>query len=88
MPENSAPAPAPRPTHSLAVSPVIAPAASVDGFVKQFLQNLNFDQGVALSASHVNDRYLALAIAEPARRPTTSAPAVRTIQTTSVTSES
>ena len=48
-------------THPLALAPVIAPPTSVDGFVKQFLQNLNFDQGVALSASDLNDRYLALA---------------------------
>ncbi len=39
----------------------MAPPASVDGFVKQFLHHLNFDQGVTLSASDVNDRYLALA---------------------------
>ncbi len=57
---SSAPAPL-SPTHSLALAPVIAPTASVDGFVKQFLHNLNFNQGVALSTSHVNDRYLALA---------------------------
>jgi starch phosphorylase len=50
-----------RPTHPLAIAPVVAPAASVDGFAKQFLQNLNFDQGVTLSTSDVNDQYLALA---------------------------
>jgi len=50
-----------RPTHPLALAPVVAPAASVDGFAKQFLQNLNFDQGVTLSNSDVNDQYLALA---------------------------
>lgn len=50
-----------RATHPLAIAPVIAPSASVDGFVKQFLANLNFDQGVALSASDANDQYLALA---------------------------
>lgn len=62
MPENASDAAsALRATHPLAVAPVIAPPASVDGFVKQFLQNLNFDLGVALSASDVNDRYLALA---------------------------
>ncbi|MFT4307511.1 MAG: glycogen/starch/alpha-glucan phosphorylase [Microbacterium sp.] len=55
------PSSAPRPTHPLAIAPVVAPPASVDGFVKQFLQNLNFGQGVALSASETNDRYLALA---------------------------
>lgn len=62
MPENTSDtASVLRATHPLAISPVVAPPASVDGFVKQFLQNLNFDQGVALSASDVNDRYLALA---------------------------
>ncbi len=50
-----------RPTHPLALAPVMAPPASVDGFVKQFLANLNFDQGVSLSASDTNDQYLALA---------------------------
>jgi len=50
-----------RPTHPLALAPVISPPASVDGFVKQFLANLNFDQGVSLSASDANDQYLALA---------------------------
>lgn len=50
-----------RPTHPLALAPVMAPPASVDGFVKQFLANLNFDQGVSLSASEANDQYLALA---------------------------
>ncbi|QPE05965.1 glycogen/starch/alpha-glucan phosphorylase [Microbacterium schleiferi] len=40
---------------------MISPPASVDGFVKQFLANLNFDQGVSLSASDANDQYLALA---------------------------
>ncbi|WP_243075294.1 glycogen/starch/alpha-glucan phosphorylase [Microbacterium sp. SS28] len=38
-----------------------SPPASVDGFVKQFLQNLNFDIGVSLSESSKNDQYLALA---------------------------
>ena len=50
-----------RPTHPLALAPVIAPPASVDGFVKQVLAKLNFDQGVSLSASDANDQYLALA---------------------------
>ncbi|MEU1973404.1 glycogen/starch/alpha-glucan phosphorylase [Microbacterium sp. NPDC019599] len=39
-----------------------SPAASVDGFVKQFLLNLNFDVGVSLSHSSTNDQYLALAV--------------------------
>ncbi|WP_141934061.1 glycogen/starch/alpha-glucan phosphorylase [Microbacterium sp. SLBN-146] len=38
-----------------------SPPSSVDGFVREFLLNLNFDRGVALSASNVNDRYFALA---------------------------
>ncbi|MET0589682.1 MAG: glycogen/starch/alpha-glucan phosphorylase, partial [Naasia sp.] len=61
MTETSSAAASLRATHPLALAPVAAPAASVDGFVKQFLLNLNLNQGVALSASHVNDRYLALA---------------------------
>jgi starch phosphorylase len=48
-------------THPLALAPVIAPPSTVDGFVRQFLQNLNFDQGVSLSKSTANDQYLALA---------------------------
>jgi starch phosphorylase len=48
-------------THPLALAAVMGPPASVDGFVKQFLQHLNFNQGVTLSASDENDRYLALA---------------------------
>jgi len=47
--------------HALALAPVTSPPASVDGFVKQFLQNLNYDVGVSLSASSTNDQYLALA---------------------------
>ncbi|WP_425561176.1 glycogen/starch/alpha-glucan phosphorylase [Microbacterium sediminicola] len=50
-----------RPTHPLALAPVVSPPSSVDGFVKQFLTNLNFDQGVSLSESDANDQYLALA---------------------------
>nr|WP_245867225.1 glycogen/starch/alpha-glucan phosphorylase [Serinibacter salmoneus] len=38
-----------------------SPPVSVDGFVREFLRELNFGQGVALSASTVNDQYLALA---------------------------
>ena len=48
-------------THPLALAPVISPPLTVDGFVEEFLNNLNFDGGVTLSASSVNDRYLALA---------------------------
>ncbi|MFT4166600.1 MAG: glycogen/starch/alpha-glucan phosphorylase [Microlunatus sp.] len=50
-----------KPTHALALSPVGSPPSSVDGFVREFLRELNFGQGVALSTSTVNDQYLALA---------------------------
>ncbi|WP_438353222.1 glycogen/starch/alpha-glucan phosphorylase [Microbacterium sp. CJ88] len=50
------------PNHPLALAPVGAPPTSVDGFVREFLHNLNFTQGVALSTSSANDRYLALAL--------------------------
>ncbi|HET7724817.1 MAG TPA: glycogen/starch/alpha-glucan phosphorylase [Propionibacteriaceae bacterium] len=50
-----------QPTHPIAVSPVTTPPHSVDGFVKEFLRELNGGQGVSLSGSTVNDQYLALA---------------------------
>ncbi|MEA5054794.1 MAG: glycogen/starch/alpha-glucan family phosphorylase, partial [Propionicimonas sp.] len=50
-----------QPTHPVALAPVTAPPHSVDGFVKEFLRELNTGQGVALSRSSVNDQYLALA---------------------------
>lgn len=50
-----------RATHPLALAPVTAPESSPDAFVADFLHNLNFDRGVALSASSENDRYFALA---------------------------
>jgi starch phosphorylase len=49
-------------THALALAPVTSPAVTVDGFVRQFLQNLNFDIGVPLSKSSTTDQYLALAV--------------------------
>jgi len=49
------------PSHPLALAPVTAPPHSVDGFVREFLRELNTGQGVALSQSTVNDQYLALA---------------------------
>ncbi|SHI85482.1 starch phosphorylase [Tessaracoccus bendigoensis DSM 12906] len=49
------------PTHPLATAPVGMPAHSVDGFVREFLHELNTNQGVALSRSSANDQYLALA---------------------------
>ena len=53
--------PASTPTHPLATAPVGAPPFSVDGFVREFLHELNTNQGVTLSGSSVNDQYLALA---------------------------
>jgi starch phosphorylase len=50
-----------KPVHPLALAPVSAPLHSVDGFVKEFLHELNTGQGVTLSRSSVNDQYLALA---------------------------
>ncbi len=50
-----------RPTHPVALAPVVSPPHSVDGFVREFLRELNTGQGVALSRSSVNDQYLALA---------------------------
>ncbi|QGQ20440.1 glycogen/starch/alpha-glucan family phosphorylase [Cellulomonas sp. JZ18] len=42
-------------------APVTAPQHSVEGFVKEFLRELHFGQGVTLARSNVNDQYLALA---------------------------
>ena len=53
--------PAFQPSHPLALAPVTAPPHSVDGFVREFLRELNTGQGVPLSRSSVNDQYLALA---------------------------
>ena len=53
--------PAFEPTHPLALGPVATPAYSVDGFIKEYLHELNTGQGVQLSRSSVNDQYLALA---------------------------
>ncbi len=53
--------PSGNPTHPLATAPVGAPPHSVDGFVKEFLHELNTNQGVPLSMSSVNDQYMALA---------------------------
>ena len=50
-----------RPSHPIALAPVTAPAHSVDGFVREFLHDLNMGQGVQLARSTVNDQYLALA---------------------------
>jgi len=50
-----------QPTHPLAMAPEAAPQHSVDGFIREFLHELNTGQGVELSRSTVNDQYLALA---------------------------
>ncbi|MDR1790175.1 MAG: glycogen/starch/alpha-glucan phosphorylase [Propionibacteriaceae bacterium] len=50
-----------KPSHPVALAPVTSPPHSVDGFVREFLHELNTDQGVALSRSSINDQYLALA---------------------------
>ncbi|UJP09218.1 glycogen/starch/alpha-glucan phosphorylase [Microbacterium sp. KUDC0406] len=50
----------PLPTHPLALANVIAPPATVDGFVAEFLLNLAQDRSVALQDSTTADRYLAL----------------------------
>lgn len=42
-------------------APVTAPQHSVEGFVKEFLRELHYGQGVTLQRSNVNDQYLALA---------------------------
>ena len=44
-----------------ALGPVQSPQHTVDGFVKQFFQELNMGQGVTLARSTINDQYLALA---------------------------
>ncbi|MDT0178659.1 glycogen/starch/alpha-glucan phosphorylase [Microbacterium sp. ARD31] len=50
-----------QPTHPIALAPVQSPEPTVDGFVTQYLRNLNNGRGVALSTSTANDRYFALA---------------------------
>lgn len=49
------------PTHPVAKAPVGTPPVTVDGFVREFLHELNSNQGVSLSNSSVNDQYMALA---------------------------
>ena len=50
-----------KPTHPLALAPETVPQHSVDGFLREFLHELNTGQGVQLARSTVNDQYLALA---------------------------
>ncbi|MEJ1155259.1 glycogen/starch/alpha-glucan phosphorylase [Microbacterium marmarense] len=49
------------PTHPLALAPVAAPPSTVDGFVREFLLNLNSGRGVTLSNASATDKYFALA---------------------------
>ncbi|MEV8268028.1 glycogen/starch/alpha-glucan phosphorylase [Microbacterium sp. NPDC076911] len=49
------------PTHPLALAPVTAPPSTVDGFVREFLLNLNSGRGVVLSNASATDKYFALA---------------------------
>lgn len=53
--------PSSTPTSPLALGPVISPPHTVDGFVKQFLHELNYGQGVPLRTASLTDQYLALA---------------------------
>ncbi|MEI2778050.1 MAG: glycogen/starch/alpha-glucan phosphorylase [Tetrasphaera sp.] len=50
-----------QPTHPLASKPAIAPQRTVDAFIQEFLEELNFGQGAPLDRSTVNHQYLALA---------------------------
>ncbi|MBF0689365.1 MAG: glycogen/starch/alpha-glucan phosphorylase [Cellulomonas sp.] len=42
-------------------APVTAPQHSVEGFVREFLRELHYGQGVTMERASVNDQYLALA---------------------------
>jgi len=49
------------PSNPLATAPVARPPRTVDGFAREYLRELNFGEGVALSRASQNDQYLALA---------------------------
>ncbi|STD11937.1 Maltodextrin phosphorylase [Dermatophilus congolensis] len=49
------------PTSDLAGKAAVAPPRTVEGFAQEFLEELNFGQGVSLERATVNDQYLALA---------------------------
>ncbi len=49
------------PTHPLALAPAVAPERTVDAFVREFLEELNFGEGAPLARSTLNHQYLALA---------------------------
>ena len=42
-------------------TPIATPEHTVEGFVREFLRELNFGQGIDLTRASVNDKYLALA---------------------------
>lgn len=48
-------------THPVALRGLVRPERTVEGFVREFLHELNYGQGVTLDRSTVNDQYLALA---------------------------
>lgn len=50
-----------QPTSPIAKEPAVAPERTVDALQREFLEELNFGQGVSLERSTVNDQYLALA---------------------------
>lgn len=54
--------PSSEPTHPLAVAAVATPPHTVDGFVKEFLHELNTTQGVTLETASINDQYMALSL--------------------------
>ncbi|GAB96561.1 starch phosphorylase [Kineosphaera limosa] len=53
--------PAAEPTHALARGPVVPPTRSSEGFLREFLRELQYGQGVTLARSSPNDQYLAMA---------------------------
>ena len=42
-------------------TPIATPEHTVEGFVREFLRELNFGQGTDLTKASVNDKYLAMA---------------------------
>src|SRR3954447_23622838 len=42
-------------------TPIATPEHTVEGFLREFLRELNFGQGTDLTRASVNDKYLALA---------------------------
>lgn len=50
-----------RVTENSTPTPIATPEHTVDGFVREFLRELNFGQGTDLTRASVNDKYLAMA---------------------------